>query len=81
ISGKLAEINRLIEEERLAAIEKEYKTHIEKADKAYGEKAYAVAKFYYQKALEVKAGDPYATRQLKEVEKHTGNRQEKEAEL
>lgn len=81
ISGKLAEINRLIEEERLAAIEQEYKAHIEKADKAYGEKAYAVAKFYYQKALEVKAGDPYATRQLKEVEKHTGNRQEKEAEL
>lgn len=81
ITGKLAEIDRLIEAERLAAIEKEYKAHIEKADKAFKEKAYAVAKFYYQKALETKAGDPYATKQLKALEKYIGERQEKEAEL
>lgn len=81
INSKLAEIEKLIETEQLAAIEKEYQTHISKADKAFHEKAYAVAKYYYQKALEVKINDKYAAAQLREVEKNIGERQEKEAEL
>lgn len=81
INSKLAEIEKLIEAEQLAAIEKEYQAHISKADKAFHEKAYAVAKYYYQKALEVKINDKYAAAQLREVEKNIGERQEKEAEL
>lgn len=81
INKKVAEIDSLIEAEQLAAMLKTYKGHIEKADKALNEKAYAVAKFYYQKALEVKIGDKYAKSQLEEVEKHINERQEKGAEL
>lgn len=81
INEQIAEIDRLIEASHLAQIEKEYKTQIEKADKAYNEKAYAVARFYYKKALEVKIGDKYASGRLEEVEKNIGERKEKEAEL
>ncbi|MEG2791031.1 MAG: hypothetical protein RSA98_05515 [Odoribacter sp.] len=81
ILNKIAEIEKEIEIERLAVIEKEYKAHLAKADKAYEEKAYAVAKFYYQKALEAKNGDAYATQRLQEMVKYIGERQEKEAEL
>jgi len=81
IRQKLDEIDRQIEAERLAALEKEYKEHIGKADKAYQEKAYAIAKFYYQKALEIKPGDAYATKQLQEVEQNISDRKEKQMEL
>lgn len=78
---QIDEINKLIETEQLAAIQKEYNGHREKADKAFKEKAYAVAKFYYQKALDIKIGDKYAQDKLQEVEKLIGNRKEKAAEL
>lgn len=81
IEKKISEIDSLIEAEQLAATEKVYRAHINKADKALSEKAYAVAKFYYQKALEAKIGDKYAKDQLQEVEKYINDRQEKGAEL
>ncbi|MDE5610790.1 MAG: hypothetical protein K2I90_02085, partial [Odoribacter sp.] len=81
IEQKIATIDRFIEEARLAAIEKSYKENITKADKAYQDKAYAVARFYYRKALELKADDPYATERLNEVETQIGERQSKETEL
>lgn len=81
IDGQIAEIDRLIEAAHLAEIEKAYKENIAKADKAFNEKAYAVARFYYKKALEIKIIDKYASERLKEVEKHIGERQTKEAEL
>ena len=81
IEQRIAEIDRMIETARLAEIEKAYKENIGKADKAYTEKAYAVARFYYKKALEIKVADKHATERLQEVEKYIGDRQEKEAEL
>lgn len=81
IEQRIAEIDRMIETARLAEMEKNYKENINKADKAYNEKAYAVARFYYKKALEIKIADKYATDKLKEVETYIGERQEKEAEL
>lgn len=81
IEQRIAEIDRMIETARLAEIEKAYKENIGKADKAYTEKAYAVARFYYKKALEIKIADKHATERLQEVEKYIGDRQEKEAEL
>lgn len=81
IEQRIAEIDRMIETARLAEMEKNYKENINKADKAYNEKAYAVARFYYKKALEIKIADKHATDRLKEVETYIGERQEKEAEL
>lgn len=81
IEQQIEEIDQLIEAARLAEMEKEYKQHIEKADKAYREKAYAVARFYYKKALEIKIDDKYASERLREVEQNIGKRQEKGIEL
>lgn len=81
IDKQIIEIDRLIESARLAELNKKYQENINKADKAYQEKAYAVARFYYKKALEIKPDDKYATEHLQEVEKNIGERQTKEAEL
>ncbi len=81
IEQQITEIDRLIEESRIAEIEKNYKENIGKADKAYQEKAYAVARFYYKKALEIKTDNKYASERLTEVEKLIGERQSKETEL
>lgn len=81
IEKQIAEIDKLIEAERQAAIDKEYKENITKADNAYKEKSYAIAKFYYQKALSVKPDDTYAKKQLTEVESFINNRSEKTMEL
>lgn len=81
VQAKIAEINQLIEAEQLALIRKEYQKQIDKADKAYQDKSYAIAKFYYQKALEVKKDDKYAKQQLEEVEKLINERSEKTMEL
>lgn len=81
IQQQIDNIDREIEAEQLAALEKEYKAQIEKADKAFQDKAYAIAKFYYQKALEIKIGDRYASERLKEVENNISTRKGKEAEL
>ena len=81
IEQQIHEIDRQIEAAQLVAIQKQYKEQIDKADKAFNEKAYAIAKFYYQKALEIKVNDKYAKEKLQEVEKHINTRQEKEAKL
>lgn len=81
IEKQITEIEKQIEAEQLAALQKAYKEQIDKADKAFTGKAYAVAKFYYQKALEIKINDQYAKQKLQEVEKYISSRQEKGAEL
>ncbi len=81
IQKKIAEVDKLIEAERLALLNKEYQSQIEKADRAYKEKSYAIAKFYYQKALEIKKEDKYAKEKLNEVEKLINERTEKTVEL
>ncbi|WP_251623567.1 hypothetical protein [Odoribacter lunatus] len=81
IQKKIAEVNKLIEAEQLALRNKEYQEQIQKADKAYKEKSYAIAKFYYQKALEIKKDDKYAKEKLNEVEKQINARTEKTVEL
>lgn len=81
IQKKIAEVDKLIEAERLALLNKEYQSQIDKADQAYKEKSYAIAKFYYQKALEIKKGDKYAKEKLGEVEKLINERTEKTVEL
>lgn len=81
IQKKITEVNKLIEAERLALQNKEYQNQIDKANQAYKEKSYAIAKFYYQKALEIKKDDRYAKEKLGEVEKLINERTEKTVEL
>lgn len=81
IQKKIAEVDKLIEAERLARQNKEYQIQIKKADQAYKEKSYAIAKFYYQKALEIKKDDKYAQEKLGEVGKLINERIEKTMEL
>lgn len=81
IETSIAEIDKLIEAEHQAAIEKEYTQYITQADKAFEEKSYAIAKFYYQKALTAKEDDKYAKERLSEVEKNISERTEKTMEL
>lgn len=81
IKKQIAEIEKLIEAEQLAAITKEYNENISKADKAFNEKSYAVARVYYKKALTVKTDDPYALKKLAEVEQLINERQGKTAEF
>lgn len=81
IQKKINEVNKLIEAERLARQNKEYQEQINKADQAYKDKSYAIAKFYYQKALEIKKEDKYAKEKLSEVEKLINERTEKTVEL
>lgn len=81
IAAQIEEIDKQIEAEHQAAVEKEYQQYITKADQAYQEKSYAIAKFYYQKALNVKGNDVYAREKLAEIEKNIGERTEKTMEL
>lgn len=81
IEAKIVEVNKLIEAEQLALILKEYQKHIGKADGAFKEKSYAIAKFYYQKALDIKKDDKYAREKLNEVENLINERTEKTVEL
>lgn len=81
IEQQIIDIDKLIQEVQLAEADKAYNEHIDKADKANNEKAYAVARFYYKKALEIKVADKYATDKLKELEKQIKERQSKEAQL
>lgn len=81
IAAQIEEIDKQIEAEHQAAVEKEYRQYITKADQAYQEKSYAIAKFYYQKALDVKGNDIYAREKLAEIEKNIGERTEKTMEL
>lgn len=81
IKKQIAEIETLIAAEQLAAITKEYNENIGKADKAFNEKSYAVARVYYKKALTIKSGDLYAQKKLTEVEQLINERQGKTAEF
>lgn len=65
---KIAEINKLIEEEKKKAEqEKLYADYMAKADQAFNAKDYTNAKLNYQKAFEIKQ-DPAITARLKEID-------------
>ena len=70
---KIAEMEKLIsdmsaDEERLAALEAEYKKHIDAADGLMGEKKYQEAISSYQKASDVKPELTYPKDKIKEAE-------------
>ena len=73
--------NEMVEKAKAAAVEaqqqmdldKKYKAAIDKADKAFGKKDYAIAKAGYKEALGLKPEEVYPKQKLLEVEKLLAN--------
>jgi tetratricopeptide (TPR) repeat protein len=66
-------VDRLIEEQRIAReqeqlMAKQYNESIASADKLFQDKDYAGARIAYQKALQVKPGDSYASQKLTSID-------------
>lgn len=68
INRHLSEIEHNMEATQLSAIEKTYKEFITKANQAFEKRDYAIARFYYQKALKIKINDKTASNRLQEIE-------------
>lgn len=68
---RLDEISRLIDQSLAADEIKAYNEAIEKADVEFERKGYTLARFYYNKALEIKSWEKYPKDQIKEIAKLT----------
>jgi hypothetical protein len=66
---QLEEINRLIEERLAGRSGQLFEQNFEKAEKAFNEKNYNVARFWYKKALELRPDDANTKKRLGELEK------------
>ncbi len=66
--AKLKEIEQNRSMAKRKELEKEYKDAITKADQAFKTAEFNVAKFYYNKALELKPKEEYPKKQLSEIE-------------
>ena len=68
--GKLSEIDALLAKDAGAKeLDAKYNTVLAKADKAFGNKDYAVAKNGYNEALTIKAAEAYPKTKLAEIDK------------
>ncbi|WP_423127898.1 hypothetical protein [Gaoshiqia sp. Z1-71] len=66
---KIAEIQKMMEQESLEQANREYAQNIEEADKAFTSANYSVARFYYNKALSLKPNENYPKEQLEKIRK------------
>jgi epidermal growth factor receptor substrate 15 len=70
VSQKIGQINTLIaEQNQNQQKEEQYKAKIAEADAAFNAKGWETARELYREALNIKAGDTYATNQIAEIEK------------
>ncbi|WP_460023919.1 hypothetical protein [Marinifilum fragile] len=65
---QLKEIDKLIRDERNSALSEEYKQLIAKGDEELSANHYAVAKFYYNKAIALNKKEKYPKNQLKKID-------------
>ncbi len=65
---RLKEIASIIAGARQSSIDNLYKEEIRKADTAFHQKNPTVARFYYQKALQLKPDETYPQEQLKKIQ-------------
>ncbi|WP_321516874.1 hypothetical protein [Marinifilum fragile] len=65
---QLKEIDKLIRDEKNSALLEEYKQLIAKGDKELSANHYAVAKFYYNKAIALSKKEKYPKNQLKKID-------------
>lgn len=70
---KLKEISNDVEQEKANAENETYQNFVAEGDKAMNAKNYAIARFYYQKALTVKPQETYPTEQLKAIKEALNN--------
>ena len=68
---RLEEISRLIDQSLTADQIKAYNEAIGKADLEFDRKGYTLARFYYNKALEIKSWEQYPKDRIKEIGKLT----------
>jgi len=66
---QLDEISRLIEERLAGRSGQLFEQNFEKAETAFSEKNYNVARFWYKKALELRPDDANVKKRLDELEK------------
>jgi hypothetical protein len=65
---QLKEIDKLIRDEKNSALSEEYKQLIAKGDEELSANHYAVAKFYYNKAIALSKKEKYPKNQLKKID-------------
>ncbi len=70
---RLSEISRLIDQSLTAEQLKAYNDAIAKADLEFNRKGYTLARFHYNKALEIKSWEQYPKDQIKEIGKLTNS--------
>lgn len=68
VNERIQVTSQLVESSSSRVSNREYDIAINKADEAMQAKNYSVARFFYRKALSIKANDDLANRKLKEVE-------------
>lgn len=66
--NKLAEIEDILANVQTEARDRQYSENIQKADNAFNSNNFSVARFYYQKALQVKPNENYPKKQLQKME-------------
>ncbi|WP_372773355.1 hypothetical protein [Mangrovibacterium sp.] len=71
-SIRLAEIQKELEKQLAQQSEKEYQNAIAEGDKAFGNKNYSVARFYYNKAIGIKSNEKYPKDQLQLIRNAIG---------
>ena len=67
VGDKLKEIENIVSGRESTRIDSEYKDFIKKADEAFAQKNYSIARYYYQQALTLKPGEKYPADQLNQI--------------
>ena len=67
VGDKLKEIENIVSGRESTRIDSEYKDFIKKADEAFAQKNYSIARYYYQQALTLKPGEKYPADQLSQI--------------
>jgi epidermal growth factor receptor substrate 15 len=84
VQEKLNDVERRMKEETLNEQERSYRKIVDKADQLKNAKDYENAISYYERALTIKANDPYPAQMIKEIREEIEaekNRQKQQAEI
>jgi epidermal growth factor receptor substrate 15 len=84
VQEKLNDIERRMKEETVNEQERSYRKIVDKADQLKNAKDYENAISYYERALTIKANDPYPAQMIKEIKQQIDeekNKQKQQAEL
>ncbi len=71
---KIADIEKLIEQETRDRVRMEYMNQLQQADRAFEKGEYSVARFYYNKALTIQKEEQYPKDQIKRIDEAISKR-------